>query len=98
MDKIMRMHSVSSTIENGFVYIPTQAEWLPGYLHEISAFPKGKYDDRVDATSQALDWSKQGMWDSDCSTRSARNIQIYQGVKRPLFVKKHDQATLTSRV
>jgi predicted phage terminase large subunit-like protein len=29
MDKIMRMHSVSSTIENGFVYIPRQAEWLP---------------------------------------------------------------------
>ena len=50
MDKIMRMHSVSSTIENGFVYIPTQAEWLPGPHHEISAFPKGKYDDQVDAT------------------------------------------------
>lgn len=60
MDKIMRMHSVSSTIENGFVFIPTQAEWVPEYLHEISAFPKGKYDDQVDSTSQALDWLKQG--------------------------------------
>jgi predicted phage terminase large subunit-like protein len=63
MDKIMRMHSVSSTIENGFVHVPDQAHWLPDYLHEISAFPKGKYDDQVDSTSQALDWSKQGM---DC--------------------------------
>ena len=59
----MRMHSVSSTIENGFVYIPEQAEWLPEYLHEMSSFPKGKYDDQVDSTSQALDWTKQGM---DC--------------------------------
>ena len=61
MDKTMRMHSVSSTIENGFVYIPAQADWIPEYLHEIATFPKGKYDDQVDSTSQALDWSKQGM-------------------------------------
>ena len=60
MDKIMRAHSVSSTIENGFVFIPTQADWIPEYLHEIASFPKGKYDDQVDSTSQALDWSKQG--------------------------------------
>jgi predicted phage terminase large subunit-like protein len=25
MDKVMRMHSVTSTIENGFVYVPTEA-------------------------------------------------------------------------
>lgn len=61
MDKIMRAHSVSSTIENGFVFVPTQADWIPEYLHEIASFPKGKYDDQVDSTSQALDWSKQGM-------------------------------------
>jgi hypothetical protein len=27
--------------------------------HELSVFPKGKYDDQVDSTSQALDWAKQ---------------------------------------
>jgi hypothetical protein len=60
-DKVMRMHSVSSTIENGFVHIPTQGEWLPEYLHELSIFPNGKYDDQVDSTSQALDWVKNGI-------------------------------------
>jgi predicted phage terminase large subunit-like protein len=60
MDKVMRMHSASSTVENGFVYIPTQAEWLSQYLHEMAIFPNGKYDDQVDSTSQALDWSKTG--------------------------------------
>jgi len=63
MEKIMRMHSVSSTVENGFVHVPTEADWLPEYLHELSIFPNGKYDDQVDSTSQALDWLKQGM---DC--------------------------------
>jgi predicted phage terminase large subunit-like protein len=58
MDKIMRLHSVTSTIENGFVYLPTEAEWLPAYLHELTTFPNGKYDDQADSTSQALDWVK----------------------------------------
>jgi predicted phage terminase large subunit-like protein len=62
MDKIMRLHAVSSTMENGFVNLPEKAEWLPEYLHELTAFPKGKHDDQVDSTSQALDWIRQGYW------------------------------------
>jgi predicted phage terminase large subunit-like protein len=62
MDKIMRLHNVSSTIENGFVHLPEKAEWLPEYLHELTTFPKGKYDDQADSTSQALDWVRQGYW------------------------------------
>jgi predicted phage terminase large subunit-like protein len=58
MDKTMRMHSVTSTIENGFVHIPAQAYWLPEYLHELAVFPNGKFDDQADSTSQALDWFK----------------------------------------
>jgi len=58
MDKVMRMHSVTSTIENGFVYLPTEAAWLAEYLHELTTFPRSKYDDQTDATSQALDWFK----------------------------------------
>jgi predicted phage terminase large subunit-like protein len=59
MDKVMRMHSVTSTIENGFVHLPEQSPWLADYLHELATFPKGKHDDQVDSTSQALDWFKQ---------------------------------------
>ena len=58
MDKIMRLHSVSSTIENGFVYLPEQADWLADYLHELTTFPSTKHDDQTDSTSQALDWVK----------------------------------------
>ena len=60
-DKKMRMHSVTSMIESGFVHIPAQAEWLAQYLHEMAVFPNGKYDDQVDSTSQALDWFKNGI-------------------------------------
>jgi predicted phage terminase large subunit-like protein len=59
MEKIMRMDSVPSTIENGFVHLPEKAPWLGEYLHELTSFPNAKYDDQADSTSQALDWFKQ---------------------------------------
>jgi predicted phage terminase large subunit-like protein len=61
MDKIMRMHSITSTIENGFVYLPDKAAWLGEYLHELTMFPKAKNDDQADSTSQALDWFKSSV-------------------------------------
>jgi predicted phage terminase large subunit-like protein len=58
-DKIMRMHAQTAMIENGFVHLPKEAAWLAEYLHELTAFPKGRHDDQVDATAQMLDWFKQ---------------------------------------
>ncbi len=60
MEKVMRLHSITSTIEDGFVYLPTKGDWLPGYVHELTTFPGAKYDDQADSTSQAFDWLKQG--------------------------------------
>ncbi|MCX5724629.1 MAG: phage terminase large subunit [Nitrospirae bacterium] len=55
-DKVVRMHTQAAMIENGFVHIPVEAPWLGDYLHELATFPKGKFDDQVDSTSQALEW------------------------------------------
>jgi len=59
MDKVMRLHSVTATLENGFVHVPDQAAWKSVYIHELTTFPKGKHDDQTDSTSQALDWVKR---------------------------------------
>lgn len=59
MDKVMRLHSITSTIENGFVYLPTESDWLAAYVQELTTFPSGKHDDQADSTSQAFDWLKQ---------------------------------------
>jgi predicted phage terminase large subunit-like protein len=58
-DKIMRLHAQTAMIENGFVHIPETAPWLDEYLHEMTVFPRGKYDDQVDSTAQFLDWFKR---------------------------------------
>jgi predicted phage terminase large subunit-like protein len=57
--KIMRMHAQTAIIENGFVHLPKEAASLPEYLHELTAFPKGRHDDQVDSTAQMLDWLKR---------------------------------------
>jgi hypothetical protein len=43
-------------MEAGFVFLPSQAHWLEDYVHELTTFPSGKYDDQVDSTSHALAW------------------------------------------
>jgi predicted phage terminase large subunit-like protein len=50
----MRMAAQTPMIEAGRVFIPQDAPWLADYLHELAMFPKGKFDDQVDSTSQAL--------------------------------------------
>ncbi len=84
MDKIMRMHTVSNTIENGFVYLPTESDWRAAYMHELTTFPNGKYDDQVDSTSQALDWLKQGarvygVLDYNRQEEMARKLKLPEG-------------------
>ena len=75
-DKVMRMHAQTAMIENGFVHLPEEAPWLAQYLHELSAFPKGRHDDQVDSTAQMLDWFKQA--GSGVPTTNAGIFEYYR--------------------
>ncbi len=58
-DKAVRMLQAAILIEAGEVFIPADAPWLAVYLHELAAFPAGRYDDQVNSTSQALNWFRE---------------------------------------
>lgn len=60
-DKVMRMNTQSAFIERGQVLLPRQAPWLADYRLELGSFPRGRHDDQVDSTSQALAWI-QNCW------------------------------------
>jgi predicted phage terminase large subunit-like protein len=66
-DKIMRTHAQTAMIENGFVHLSKEAAWLAEYLHELTAFPRGRHDDQVDSTAQMLDWFKQAGTGPSCN-------------------------------
>jgi hypothetical protein len=94
-DKVMRMHAQTAMIENGFVHLPKEAAWLAEYLHELTAFPKGKHDDQVDSTAQMLDWFKQagsgptsnaGIWNLYKQQYEAQQAGLQTARPEPLSV------------
>lgn len=52
--KIARAHAISALVAGGNVYIPEGPAWAKEWLDEVKAFPKARFDDRVDAFTQAL--------------------------------------------
>ena len=66
------------------MHIPRRASWLDEFRKEIMAFPACKYDDQVDALSQALDraflhrptirtYGVKGLGDYGRAARTQRN-------------------------
>ena len=57
-DKVARLHAVQALFADRMVYAPDRA-WCNMVIDEVSAFPRGKYADLTDTTSQALVWLRQ---------------------------------------
>jgi predicted phage terminase large subunit-like protein len=53
-DKRTRMSIQSAKFESGQVFLPDAASWLDDLETELFSFPGGRYDDQIDAISQAL--------------------------------------------
>lgn len=53
-DKLTRVMDVAPHVECGNVFLPENAAWLSDYLSEAATFPKGKHDDQIDPTADAI--------------------------------------------
>jgi predicted phage terminase large subunit-like protein len=49
-----RMQQAMIEVKKGNVILPQSAKWLEGFFDEVRAFPAGRYNDQVDAFSQAV--------------------------------------------
>ena len=61
--KEARVNAVSFSIEAGNVYVPSDRQWTHKFIEQCAKFPNDKFDDMVDAMSQALSrliYSKKG--------------------------------------
>jgi len=54
--KEIRMEQAMVSVKQGKVLLLKDRPWLPVLRNEFEAFPKGRYDDQVDAFSQAVDF------------------------------------------
>jgi len=52
--KESRAQSIQHEAQGGNIYLPESAPWLADFVDEFRKFPKGKHDDIVDSTTQAL--------------------------------------------
>jgi predicted phage terminase large subunit-like protein len=58
-DKVSRMYAVQPSFAAKLIYAPTEMTWCRSVIDEVSAFPKGKYDDQADTVSQAINWLRK---------------------------------------
>jgi predicted phage terminase large subunit-like protein len=73
-DKRTRMLIQSAKFESGQAFCPYQAPWLGEFENEVFAFPGGRFNDQVDALSQALAHATPGYELSDASNEGFRKL------------------------
>lgn len=82
--KIARAHAASPCFEAGNVWVPPldKAPWVAAWREEMATFPMGRFDDSVDATTQAVNWMRlngAGMPDqikSEDTSRYSRRVGL----------------------
>jgi predicted phage terminase large subunit-like protein len=58
LDKVARAYAVQASFANAQIYAPDKS-WADALITQAEAFPKGKRDDGVDSTTQALRWFRE---------------------------------------
>jgi predicted phage terminase large subunit-like protein len=58
VDKVARVYAVQPVFTNGQVFSPDKS-WADHLMTQFENFPKGKNDDGVDSTTQALRWLRE---------------------------------------
>lgn len=57
-DKVARAYASQATFANGQVFAPEKS-WADHLMTQCEVFPKGKHDDGVDSTTQAIRWFRE---------------------------------------
>jgi len=58
VDKVARAYAVQPVFTNGQVFAPDKS-WADHLITQFEVFPKGKHDDGVDSSTQALRWLRE---------------------------------------
>ena len=58
MDKVARTYAIQPIFANGTVYAPDR-DWADKVITQAETFPKGRHDDLVDSTTQALKYLRE---------------------------------------
>lgn len=85
--KVERLHGVTAMFESGYVLLPESADWLETYLHEMRAFPRGRNDDMVDATTQGLEYLRVNGLEPAITTFYRREVEAERAFREEKSVR-----------
>jgi predicted phage terminase large subunit-like protein len=77
--KRSRLEAVQPLFQGNNVYLPekqdgTKDRWVWDFITELTSFPKGAFDDQVDACSQAIAFLTPGVWSSEKAAAEALQV------------------------
>lgn len=70
--KEVRAEFMEPMLDSGVMYLLDGQAWVPAYVGEFAAFPKGQRDDRVDATGQCLERHQRRISWADAFKKAGR--------------------------
>lgn len=56
LDKMARVNIVQPVFSGKYIYAPLSKDYAQSVINECATFPRGKHDDQVDQTTQAIYW------------------------------------------
>lgn len=72
-DKVSRALAVQASFSQGMIYAPTERAWCQEVINECAVFPKGRYKDLTDSTTQAIKHLRDcGLLEYDEDIRAAK--------------------------
>jgi len=77
-DKVSRAVAVQGLFEEGLIYAPDR-EWAQLLIDTCASFPKGKHDDLVDSTTQALQYMRSN---GLIRRREEQSRYVFEGLLR----------------
>lgn len=69
-DKFTRAVGHTGLFESGKIFVPESAPWVSDFMSELASFPDSRFDDQVDAMSQAFDYLRGSVRTSPVQPRS----------------------------
>ena len=86
-DKVARALAAQPTFAQGLVYAPVR-DWAQLVIDEMAIFPKGKYDDLTDLTTQAINWLRgSGVIRTDAEATEATAAETHTVMHRSRRLK-----------
>lgn len=99
-NKVARAETAAALMEQGRIWVPKDAPWMPDFTDELASFPLGKHDDMVDVLTYACnELSKRTVRPQKVRNEpQSREEEIWQKIQKRNKAAKHRYHPVIGRI